>query len=435
MNTIEPSSTDLAPNGTASTAKPSGTTAKYKQSVQDSAQVDARTESSRSPMDLLKLPKNRSISSSRYSDYNYGLAAELTNQSRIMQSEDNQKVLSTVSLPSLGGRRRVHNDGLLMLDNNFNLKETEHRFSVMENRLKRLQEEEARAERNQRAAEKKAQLMLEARSRHYQDLLGKIQHYEDQQKQRNAQKMKNNFEQKKRRDNILNNREQWMANNHNIKQEKRRQDEQLNQIKKANDEADMGHKKQLWRSIMAQKMGLKKIKDLNSRGNELNLMNQYGERLLQKKTDQDDLAKKIQDMEKREEVLLQQLQQTQTKQRQAYSSLEQMVQVGYNYYSQCYDLKKRKLEELYPSKDTDKAGRPRLAPSHMDPSMVNVKNAEIYLGTGDSRGGARKRGQTSKRKKVGRTLNKNTASSKGDLSQAAPEDNTEPVDAYGTIQK
>lgn len=83
-------------------------------------------------------------------------------------------MLSTVSLPSLGGRRRVHNDGLLMLDNNYNLKETEHKFTVMENRLKRLQEEEARAERNQRAAEKKAQQMLEARSRHYQDLLNKI---------------------------------------------------------------------------------------------------------------------------------------------------------------------------------------------------------------------------------------------------------------------
>jgi len=44
-----------------------------------------------------------------------------------------------------------------MLDNHYNLKETEQKYSIMENRLKRLQEEEARAERNQRAAEKKAQ--------------------------------------------------------------------------------------------------------------------------------------------------------------------------------------------------------------------------------------------------------------------------------------
>lgn len=125
--------------------------------MKELAQVDARTELSKSPSELLRQPKNRSISSSRFSEYNYGLAAELTNQSKIMQADANHKLPSAVSLPSLGGRRRVHNDGLLMLDNNYNLKETEHRFAVMENRLKRLREEEARAERNQRAAEKKAQ--------------------------------------------------------------------------------------------------------------------------------------------------------------------------------------------------------------------------------------------------------------------------------------
>lgn len=40
---------------------------------------------------------------------------------------------------------------------------------------------------------------------------------------------------------------------------------------------------------MAQKMGLKKIKALNTRGNELNLMNQYGEKLISKKERQDNL--------------------------------------------------------------------------------------------------------------------------------------------------
>jgi len=37
----------------------------------------------------------------------------------------------------------------------------------MENRLKRLEDEEKRAQRNQQAAEKKAADMLQARSRHY----------------------------------------------------------------------------------------------------------------------------------------------------------------------------------------------------------------------------------------------------------------------------
>jgi hypothetical protein len=164
MNTIEPSSTDIASLPVA--------TAKHAAS---SHALGGRLGGPKSP--TARPPKGRSGS---FSENNYGLAAELTNQSRIMQSDGNQgKVLSTVSLPSLGGRRRVHNDGLLMLDNNYNLKETEQKFAVMENRLKRLQEEEARAERNQRAAERKAQQMLEARSRHYQELLGKISHYEE----------------------------------------------------------------------------------------------------------------------------------------------------------------------------------------------------------------------------------------------------------------
>jgi len=46
---------------------------------------------------------------------------------------------------------------------------------------------------------------------------------------------------------------------------------------------------------------------------------------------------------------LEKLQQTQNRQRQAYSSLENMVEVGYNYYQQCYDLKKKKMKDLYTS--------------------------------------------------------------------------------------
>lgn len=58
-----------------------------------------------------------------------------------------------------------------MLDNNYTLKETEQRYNIMENRLKRLRDEELRAQKNQKEAEKRAQMMLEARNRHYQDLV------------------------------------------------------------------------------------------------------------------------------------------------------------------------------------------------------------------------------------------------------------------------
>ena len=62
-----------------------------------------------------------------------------------------QKVLSAVQLPTLGGKRRVHNDGIMMLDNHYNLREMEQKHMIMENRLKRLEDEEKRAQKNQLA--------------------------------------------------------------------------------------------------------------------------------------------------------------------------------------------------------------------------------------------------------------------------------------------
>lgn len=65
------------------------------------------------------------------------------------------------------------------------------------------------------------------------------------------------------------------------------------------------------------------------------------------------LNNKITQMEQKEAELLERLQVTQCKQKQAYSSLENMVNVGYNYYAQCYELKKKK------QKDTSKVSRDR----------------------------------------------------------------------------
>lgn len=50
----------------------------------------------------------------------------------------------------------------------------------MENRIKRLEFEEFRAQRNQAAAEKKAEMMLAARNRHHEELMKKFQHWEKQ---------------------------------------------------------------------------------------------------------------------------------------------------------------------------------------------------------------------------------------------------------------
>lgn len=175
--------------------------------------------------------------------------------------------------------------------------------------------------------------MLEARARHYGDLMSKIKGYEDKNQMLELQKIKNNLDQKQRKQGIQNNREQWMMGNHNTKKDLDSLAGMLKDAKNQNDEADMDYKKQVWRSIMSQKMGLKQIKNLNEKGNELNLMNQYGEKMIQKKERQDGLKNRISQMEEREQMLLSKLQQTQSKQRAAYSSLESMVSVGYDYYS------------------------------------------------------------------------------------------------------
>lgn len=112
-------------------------------------------------------------------------SSALPNRSKIVKPSavGPQSNLLNVALPSLGGKRRVHDDGVLMLDKHYGMREAEKKYNIMENRLKRLQDEERRAQKNQEAAEKKAQQMLKSRARHYQELMDKIQYYE----QKNAE--------------------------------------------------------------------------------------------------------------------------------------------------------------------------------------------------------------------------------------------------------
>lgn len=77
---------------------------------------------------------------------------QLSNSSKIIKPDqlysNFNKGYNAVSLPSLGGKRRVHEDGIVMLDNNSSLKEVQSKFDVMRNRIARLQIEEQRALRN-----------------------------------------------------------------------------------------------------------------------------------------------------------------------------------------------------------------------------------------------------------------------------------------------
>ena len=67
--------------------------------------------------------------------------------------------------------RRVHEDGALMLDKKFFEKDAKLKLESMANRVKRLQFEEDRANKMADFAQQRAEKMIEARKRHYGDLI------------------------------------------------------------------------------------------------------------------------------------------------------------------------------------------------------------------------------------------------------------------------
>ena len=86
--------------------------------------------------------------------------------------------VSQLSIPiSLAGKRRVHAEGLKMLDQHYQRKEEELKMQTMENRIKRLEFEEQRARKMEELANKKADSMIDARKRHFEDMLIKKNHY------------------------------------------------------------------------------------------------------------------------------------------------------------------------------------------------------------------------------------------------------------------
>jgi hypothetical protein len=66
-----------------------------------------------------------------------------------------------------------------MLDRHLSLKDSEQKYEVMQNRVRRLLFEEERARRLSQMAKQKADKMLEARDRHQRELFEKFKYYED----------------------------------------------------------------------------------------------------------------------------------------------------------------------------------------------------------------------------------------------------------------
>ena len=61
---------------------------------------------------------------------------------------------------------------------------------------------------------------------------------------------------------------------------------------------DFDHKKAVWRDIMSQKQGVKSMKQLNNRGNELNLVNGYANKMDDKRKHAENMQEQIAAMER-----------------------------------------------------------------------------------------------------------------------------------------
>ena len=97
------------------------------------------------------------------------------------------------------------------------------------------------------------------------------------------------------------------------------------------------------------------MKALNNRAMEMKGIRGYADKMEDNRDMTENMQIQIARMEQKEVEMLEKLKSTQVNQRKAYSSLEKMVSVGYNYYSQCYDLKQKKTQEVIQDPRLDRA--------------------------------------------------------------------------------
>lgn len=75
------------------------------------------------------------------------------------------------------------------------------------------------------------------------------------------------------------NKEKWILNNHQSKHDMLEHEKRIKKNQAVVDKAEEARKKEVWRSIMAQKIGLKKLTNLTAKGKELNAMYQYSDKI------------------------------------------------------------------------------------------------------------------------------------------------------------
>ena len=91
--------------------------------------------------------------------------------------------MTSLETQVIGGRtskRRVHEDGIVMLKEHYAQIEENQKVQQMENRLKRLQFEETRSKKMSALAQDRAEKMIQARNRHFLELVNKKNFYAQQ---------------------------------------------------------------------------------------------------------------------------------------------------------------------------------------------------------------------------------------------------------------
>jgi len=106
-----------------------------------------------------------------------------------------------------------------MLDKHYQMTEEKLKLQSMENRVRRLEFEDNRAQKLEEKATKKAQNMIEARKRHFEDMLMKKNHYLNLQLQESKQRQLNERKRQEAKNTIHQRRVEAYTQNLNTKEE------------------------------------------------------------------------------------------------------------------------------------------------------------------------------------------------------------------------
>jgi hypothetical protein len=102
--------------------------------------------------------------------------------------------------------------------------------------------------------------MLQARSRHYTDMMAKIKHYQEENTMKELQRLKNRLQSQKQKQQIQLNRTKKFQDNRSLKRSIKEEVDDLKAAAYIHDAGEFDHKKAVWRDVMSQKQGVKSMK-------------------------------------------------------------------------------------------------------------------------------------------------------------------------------